>query len=67
MEAEKTTAASAASETSSAAAGRPQFFKRTFEAFGYRDFRLMWTGAFTSTTGTWMQTVAQSWLALEMT
>jgi predicted MFS family arabinose efflux permease len=56
-----------ASETSSAAADRPQFFKRTFEAFGYRDFRLMWTGAFTSTTGTWMQTVAQSWLVLEMT
>jgi MFS family permease len=28
---------------------------------------LMWGGAFTSTTGTWMQTVAQSWLVLEMT
>ena len=42
------------------------FFRRTFQAFYYRDFRLMWAGAFTSTTGTWMQSVAQSWLVLEM-
>jgi MFS family permease len=55
----------AASETSPENSGG--FFKRTFRAFGYRDFRLMWTGAFTSTTGTWMQSVAQSWLVLEMT
>lgn len=43
------------------------FLARTFRAFSYRDFRLMWAGAFTSTTGTWMQTVAQSWLVLTMT
>src|SRR5579864_8697321 len=43
------------------------FFSRTFRAFQYPDFRLMWAGAFTSTTGTWMQDVAQSWLVLEMT
>jgi predicted MFS family arabinose efflux permease len=55
MEAEKT------------AAGQDGFFKRTFQAFGYRDFRLMWAGAFTSTTGTWMQSMAQSWMVLEMT
>jgi predicted MFS family arabinose efflux permease len=67
MKVEKTTAAPAASETSSAAAGRFGFFNRTFQAFGYRDFRLMWAGAFTSTTGTWTQSVAQSWLVLEMT
>src|SRR3990167_2265033 len=42
-------------------------FSRTFQAFRYTDFRLMWSGAFTSTTGTWMQNVAQSWLVLEMT
>jgi MFS family permease len=65
MEVEKTTA-DTASESPSAAAGRFKFFKRTFQAFGYRDFRLMWAGAFTSTTGTWMQSVAQSWLVLEM-
>src|SRR5713226_5072145 len=45
----------------------PGFLSRTFRAFRYRDFRLMWSGAFTSTTGTWMQNVAQSWLVLEMT
>jgi len=41
--------------------------RRTFSALHYRDFRLLWFGAFTSTTGTWMQTVAQSWLVLSMT
>ena len=40
---------------------------RTFQAFRYKDFRLLWSGAFLSTTGTWMQNVAQSWLILEMT
>lgn len=40
---------------------------RTFQAFKYRDFRLLWLGAFTSTTGTWMQIVAQSWVVLQLT
>lgn len=40
---------------------------RTFRAFRYRDFRIVWTGAFTSTTGTWMQNVAQSWLVFSLT
>jgi predicted MFS family arabinose efflux permease len=40
---------------------------RTFSALHYRDFRLLWLGAFTSTTGTWMQTVAQGWVVLTMT
>lgn len=40
---------------------------RTFSALQYRDFRLLWFGAFLSTTGTWMQTIAQGWLVLEMT
>jgi predicted MFS family arabinose efflux permease len=40
---------------------------RTFSALRYRDFRLLWIGAFTSTTGTWMQTVAQSWVVYNMT
>jgi len=40
---------------------------RTFSALHYRDFRLVWIGAFTSTTGTWMQTIAQSWVVLSMT
>jgi predicted MFS family arabinose efflux permease len=41
-------------------------YSRTFKAFAYRDFRVMWIGACTSTIGTWMQTVAQSWLVYEL-
>src|SRR6266498_1054442 len=32
-----------------------------------RNFRLFWLGQTTSLIGTWMQSVAQSWLALELT
>jgi MFS family permease len=35
-------------------------------ALHYRDFRVLWFGAFTSTIGTWMQKVAQSWLVLTL-
>ena len=31
-------------------------------AFEYRSFRLLWTGAFLSSLGTWTQDVALSWL-----
>jgi predicted MFS family arabinose efflux permease len=41
--------------------------KRVFKAFEYRDFRLLWFGACTSSIGTWMQSVAQNWLVLEIT
>jgi len=37
---------------------------KVFKAFTYRDFSLLWAGAFTSSVGTWMQSVAQSWLIL---
>ena len=40
---------------------------RTFSALRYRDFRLVWIGAFTSTIGTWMQTTAQAWVVYRMT
>ncbi|MEO8430503.1 MAG: MFS transporter [Acidobacteriota bacterium] len=40
---------------------------RTFKAFTYRDYRLLWGGAFTSSIGTWMQQVAQAWLIFTMT
>ncbi|MEZ5351052.1 MAG: MFS transporter [Bryobacteraceae bacterium] len=40
--------------------------QRTFKAFQYRDFRLMWLGACTSTIGTWMHTTAQNWLVLDI-
>ncbi len=39
----------------------------TFRAFRYREFRILWLGAFTSSVGTWMQKVAQSWLVLTLT
>src|SRR5215469_12301651 len=38
------------------------YFRGVFKAFHYRDFRLMWFGACTSSIGTWMQIVAQGWL-----
>jgi MFS family permease len=46
--------------------GHP-FLQRTLAAFTYRDFRVLWFGAFTSTVGTWMQKVAQSWLVYDLT
>ncbi|MEO8130203.1 MAG: MFS transporter, partial [Bryobacteraceae bacterium] len=39
---------------------------RVFKAFQYREFRLLWIGACTSSIGTWMQSVAQSWLVLQI-
>jgi len=36
-------------------------------AFTYRDFRVQWLGACTSSIGTWMQIVAQNWLVLTLT
>lgn len=38
-----------------------------FSSLKHRDFRLFWAGAFLSNAGTWMQTVAQSWLVLSLT
>ena len=40
--------------------------RRVFKAFHYREFRLLWVGACTSSIGTWMQEVAQSWLVLQI-
>jgi MFS family permease len=36
-------------------------------ALTHRNFRLVWMGALTSSTGTWMQRVAQAWLIVRMT
>ena len=36
-------------------------------ALTYRNFRLLWMGAFASSVGTWMQRVAQAWLIVTMT
>ena len=45
----------------------PTALRRIAAALTYRDFRVLWSGAFLSTIGTWMQKVAQSWLVLTIT
>jgi MFS family permease len=46
-----------------AVARRPKMFR----ALSHRNYRLFWTGALLSNTGTWMQAVAQGWLVLQLT
>ena len=41
--------------------------RQTFVALHERDFRIFWIGQLISVTGTWMQTVAQGWLVLQLT
>ena len=40
---------------------------RGLAAFRHRNYRLFWFGQLISVTGTWMQTLAQSWLVLTLT
>ena len=40
---------------------------RVFHAFSYRDFRLLWFGAFTSSSGTWLQEAALTWILYSTT
>lgn len=40
---------------------------RGLDALAHRNFRLFWTGQLVSLVGTWMQTVAQGWLLLQLT
>ena len=40
---------------------------RTFHSLTIRNYRLYFVGQITSMTGTWMQTVGQSWLVLKLT
>lgn len=40
---------------------------KIFSSLRYRNFRLFWFGQMISLCGTWMQSVAQSWLVLELT
>jgi MFS family permease len=63
--------ASADTATDAASASTPSLGARTLRrvlaAFTYRDFRVQWFGACTSSIGTWMQIVAQNWLVLSLT
>ncbi len=45
----------------------PNKFSNPLKALKYRNFRLYWFGMMISQTGTWMQNIAQPWLALEVT
>jgi len=40
---------------------------RTFRSLGVRNYRLYFVGQIVSMSGTWMQSVAQAWLVLELT
>jgi MFS family permease len=40
---------------------------RMLAAFTYRDFRVQWFGACTSSVGTWVQITAQNWMVLSLT
>ena len=41
--------------------------QRMLAAFTYRNFRVQWFGACTSSIGTWTQTSAQNWMVLSLT
>src|SRR5439155_479406 len=41
-------------------------FPGGLRALNHRDFRVFWTGQLVSLVGTWMQSVAQSWLVLQL-
>jgi MFS family permease len=60
-----------ASPADAAAAPSSSLGKRTLgrmlTAFTYRNFRVQWFGACTSSIGTWMQIVAQNWLIVSLT
>jgi len=53
--------------TTAEPAPTPTALNRIAAALTYRDFRVLWFGAFLSTIGTWMQKVAQNWLVLTIT
>jgi MFS family permease len=48
-------------------AAEPSRVSETFRAFRHRNYRLFYTGQAISLSGTWMQTIGQSWLVLQIT
>jgi MFS family permease len=61
----RATAADAAAESKDSLGARTA--RRMLAAFTYRDFRVQWIGACTSSIGTWMQIAAQNWLIVSLT
>jgi MFS family permease len=45
----------------------PSRWPQGLSAFRHRNFRLFWVGMLISLIGTWMQTIGQAWLVLQMT
>src|SRR5207237_8570948 len=58
---------SAIGVTAASATPGPTRLSETFRAFKHRNYRLYYSGQAVSLSGTWMQTVAQSWLVLQIT
>jgi predicted MFS family arabinose efflux permease len=57
-------------QASVSAGARPEkvpLIQRVFRALSYRDFRIMWLGACTSTIGTFVQQFAQSYMVFDIT
>jgi MFS family permease len=55
------------SNDTAAPATRSERFLNGFRALRNRNFRIYWLAQIISLTGSWMQTTAQGWLALELT
>lgn len=49
------------------APGRAHHGVHVFSALRHRNFRLFWFGQIISVTGTWMQSIGQAWLVLQLT
>jgi MFS family permease len=47
--------------------GPPAWLPKALHAFAFREWRILWIGACTSSIGGWMQTVAQAWLIYNLT
>ena len=56
-----------AADESTAQSSAPGRLRTTFRALQHRNFQLFFGGQLISLTGTWMQTVAQSWLVYHIT
>ena len=71
--AEPIQAQAATTQTTAADAAAPaptvgeRALRRMLAAFTYRDFRVQWIGACTSSIGTWTQMTAQNWMVQSLT